>query len=323
MYGACCACYSCIHHVPAGPALDRADERQHVLLALPHFESVHTSYHLVLDLRMVQVSPPSHSTAHSEDTHGPARSRCAGSTGISLAMVAAAAGCRCAVALPDDAAAEKGALLEALGARVLRQRPVSIAHPQHFVNVARRLAAEAAAHSPANPEPGGPANPGTGSPAELGASGLEPCRAADAGGTARPAQTMANGTAVLEQSGGGSASAGTEGSSNSRSERMSLPDQAAGPGAAAVSQDGAGPAGAASSGSACSGAGKNHAGGGDGSGGSGGGGGSGGCGGGAVFADQFENLANYRAHLATGAEIWAQVLRCINFLESLRGLMQN
>ncbi|KAK9845802.1 hypothetical protein WJX81_002786 [Elliptochloris bilobata] len=106
----------------------------------------------------------------------------AGSTGISLAMVAAAHGCRCAVALPDDAASEKAALLEALGARVLRQRPVSIAHPQHFVNVARR---ETNAH---------------GANGKVGGSG----------------------------------------------------------------------------------------------------------GGGAVFADQFENLGNYRAHLATGAEIWAQ-----------------
>ena len=54
-------------------------------------------------------------------------------------MVAAAAGCRCAIALPDDAAAEKGALLRALGADVARVPPVSIAHPDHFVNVARRV----------------------------------------------------------------------------------------------------------------------------------------------------------------------------------------
>ena len=39
-----------------------------------------------------------------------------------------------------------------------------------------------------------------------------------------------------------------------------------------------------------------------------------GSGGGAVFADQFENLANYRAHLADCAEIWAQVPRCIKYL---------
>ena len=52
------------------------------------------------------------------------------------------------------------------------------------------------------------------------------------------------------------------------------------------------PASTASSGSTCSAEGTEGSGG----------------GGGAVFADQFENLANYRAHLATGAEIWAQVL---------------
>jgi cysteine synthase A len=87
----------------------------------------------------------------------------AGSTGISLAMVAPAfgalqrcvgnaasglmltsrAGCRCHVAMPDDAAEEKATTIRALGATVERVRPVSITHPQHFVNVARR-AAEAA-----------------------------------------------------------------------------------------------------------------------------------------------------------------------------------
>ena len=54
-------------------------------------------------------------------------------------MVAAAAGCRCAIALPDDAAAEKAQLLACLGASVRAVRPVSIAHPDHFVNVARRV----------------------------------------------------------------------------------------------------------------------------------------------------------------------------------------
>lgn len=64
----------------------------------------------------------------------------AGSTGVSLAMLAAAHGCRCHIAMPDDAAAEKSVLLGALGAQVQRLRPVSIAHPDHFVNVARRAA---------------------------------------------------------------------------------------------------------------------------------------------------------------------------------------
>ncbi len=64
-----------------------------------------------------------------------------GSTGVSLAMVAAAYGCRCFIAMPDDAAIEKSQMLQALGAEVERLRPVSIAHPSHFVNVARRRAA--------------------------------------------------------------------------------------------------------------------------------------------------------------------------------------
>lgn len=63
-----------------------------------------------------------------------------GSTGVSLAMVAAAFHCRCFIAMPDDAAIEKAIMLEALGAEVRRLRPVSIAHPEHFVNVARRRA---------------------------------------------------------------------------------------------------------------------------------------------------------------------------------------
>jgi cysteine synthase A len=66
----------------------------------------------------------------------------AGSTGVSLALVAAASGCRCFVALPDDAALEKSRLLRALGAEVARLRPVSIANPQHPVHVARRAAEE-------------------------------------------------------------------------------------------------------------------------------------------------------------------------------------
>lgn len=64
-----------------------------------------------------------------------------GSTGVSLAMVAAAYGCKCFIAMPDDAAVEKSQILEALGAEVERLRPVSIANPNHFVNVARRRAA--------------------------------------------------------------------------------------------------------------------------------------------------------------------------------------
>lgn len=64
-----------------------------------------------------------------------------GSTGVSLAMVAAARGLRCFIAMPDDAAIEKSQMLEALGAEVQRVRPVSISHPDHFVNIAKRRAA--------------------------------------------------------------------------------------------------------------------------------------------------------------------------------------
>ena len=67
----------------------------------------------------------------------------AGSTGVSLAMVASALGCRCHVVMPDDAAIEKCEMLHAYGAEVERVRPVSIAHPDHFVNVARRRASHA------------------------------------------------------------------------------------------------------------------------------------------------------------------------------------
>lgn len=63
-----------------------------------------------------------------------------GSTGISLALCARAAGCRAFVAMPDDAALEKSELLRTLGAEVSRVRPVSITHPGHFVNVAQRRA---------------------------------------------------------------------------------------------------------------------------------------------------------------------------------------
>ena len=44
--------------------------------------------------------------------------------------------------MPDDAAIEKAEMLRALGAEVQRMRPVSITHPDHFVNVARRRAAQ-------------------------------------------------------------------------------------------------------------------------------------------------------------------------------------
>lgn len=141
----------------------------------------------------------------------------AGSTGVSLALVAAASGARCFVALPDDAALEKSRLLRALGADVARLRPVSIANPQHPVHVARRAAEEECARRGAGAAAAAAADKG-----ELkagGASGdppLAPAAAAEAAAAA-----------------------------------------AAGRGAA-------------------------------------------------LFADQFENPANWHAHLQTGEEIWMQ-----------------
>ncbi|GAB2279819.1 hypothetical protein Dimus_014458 [Dionaea muscipula] len=67
----------------------------------------------------------------------------AGSTAISLATVAPAFGCKCHVVIPDDAAIEKSQILESLGVIVERVRPVSITHKNHYVNIARRRAAEA------------------------------------------------------------------------------------------------------------------------------------------------------------------------------------
>ncbi|KAK2640172.1 hypothetical protein Ddye_027967 [Dipteronia dyeriana] len=67
----------------------------------------------------------------------------AGSTAISLATVAPSYGCKCHVVIPDDAAIEKSQILEALGAKVERVRPVSITHRDHYVNIARRRAIEA------------------------------------------------------------------------------------------------------------------------------------------------------------------------------------
>lgn len=64
-----------------------------------------------------------------------------GSTGASLAVVANALGLGAVVALPDDTSREKVETLRALGAVVALTRPCGIAHPGHYVNVARRIAA--------------------------------------------------------------------------------------------------------------------------------------------------------------------------------------
>ena len=66
----------------------------------------------------------------------------AGSTGVSLALVARACGYKCLLVAADDTSPEKLRLIRALGARLEVVRPASIADPDHPVNVARRRAAE-------------------------------------------------------------------------------------------------------------------------------------------------------------------------------------
>ena len=66
----------------------------------------------------------------------------AGSTGVSLAMVASVLGLNCHVVMPDDAAMEKSAQVIAYGATVERVRPVSITNEEHFVNIAKNRAEE-------------------------------------------------------------------------------------------------------------------------------------------------------------------------------------
>ena len=82
-----------------------------------------------------------------------------GSTGISLAALARARGYRCHICMPDDQAREKSDLLRHLGAVVERVPVAPITSPDHFVNLARRRAAEhtaraaaAASSSSASPE---------------------------------------------------------------------------------------------------------------------------------------------------------------------------
>ncbi|EGX91315.1 cysteine synthase 2 [Cordyceps militaris CM01] len=70
-----------------------------------------------------------------------------GSTGISLATLARAMGYRAHICMPDDQSHEKSDLLLHLGAAVERVPVAPITSPGHFVNLARRRAAEhAAAH---------------------------------------------------------------------------------------------------------------------------------------------------------------------------------
>jgi cysteine synthase A len=65
-----------------------------------------------------------------------------GSTGISLAVLARAKGYKCHICMPSDMSMEKVELLHHLGATVERVSPAPITSQDHFVNLARRRAAE-------------------------------------------------------------------------------------------------------------------------------------------------------------------------------------
>jgi len=76
-----------------------------------------------------------------------------GSTGISIATVAKAKGYQACIVMPDDVAPEKAQILEKLGARVEKVRPVSIVSTQHFVNLARKKALEYGQTELVGPDP--------------------------------------------------------------------------------------------------------------------------------------------------------------------------
>jgi cysteine synthase A len=66
----------------------------------------------------------------------------AGNTGIGLAMLGRERGYHVVVVMPDNQAAEKYALLEAMGAEVRQVPAVGFANPGHFFHTARRLGEE-------------------------------------------------------------------------------------------------------------------------------------------------------------------------------------
>lgn len=64
----------------------------------------------------------------------------AGNTGIGLTMLGLTRGYRVIICMPDNQAAEKYALLEAMGAEVRRFQPVPFANSAHFYHQAKRIA---------------------------------------------------------------------------------------------------------------------------------------------------------------------------------------
>ncbi len=82
-----------------------------------------------------------------------------GNTGVGLAIAAALRGYRCLFTIPDKMSVEKIKLLKAFGAEVIVTPTVGHNHPEYYVNVAKRIAAEHENailanqfYNPANPE---------------------------------------------------------------------------------------------------------------------------------------------------------------------------
>jgi cysteine synthase A len=66
----------------------------------------------------------------------------AGNTGIGFAHVCNARGYRCVIVMPDNQAPDKYALIEAMGAKLVKVKAVPYADPNHYQKVARRMAEE-------------------------------------------------------------------------------------------------------------------------------------------------------------------------------------
>src|ERR1700750_446014 len=66
----------------------------------------------------------------------------AGNTGIGLAHVCNARGYKCVIVMPDNQAAEKYQIIEALGAELRKVPPVPYSNPNQYQKVAGRLAEE-------------------------------------------------------------------------------------------------------------------------------------------------------------------------------------
>lgn len=64
----------------------------------------------------------------------------AGNTGIGLATLAAERGYKVIITMPDNQAAEKYQVLEAIGAEIRKVKPCPFANPDHFYHQARRIA---------------------------------------------------------------------------------------------------------------------------------------------------------------------------------------